>query len=67
VAAAEQALLGTSGGEEAFAQAAAHCDGIEALSDFHGHAIYRRSIATALVRRALAIAYERASRMENSR
>jgi carbon-monoxide dehydrogenase medium subunit len=67
VAEAEQALLGTSGGEEAFAQAAAHCDGIEALSDFHGHAAYRRSIATALVRRALVSAYERAGKMENAR
>jgi carbon-monoxide dehydrogenase medium subunit len=62
--AAEQALLGTSGGEDSFARAATHCEGIEAITDFHGHAAYRRSVGTALVRRALATAYERARHME---
>lgn len=65
--AAEQALLGTSGGEDSFARAATHCEGIEAMTDFHGHAAYRRSVGTALVHRALATAYQRARRMEMAR
>ncbi|HEY2756065.1 MAG TPA: FAD binding domain-containing protein [Pseudolabrys sp.] len=61
---AEQALVGAHGDNEIFARAASHCEGIEAIADFHGHAGYRRSVATALVRRALATAYKRARHME---
>jgi carbon-monoxide dehydrogenase medium subunit len=64
VRAAEQALLGARASEDAFARAAACCEALEALDDFHGHAAYRRSIGTALVRRALASAYDRARQME---
>lgn len=62
--AAERALLGTRGDESVFAHAASHCDDVAAVGDFHGHVTYRRSVATALVRRALRAAYERACKME---
>jgi carbon-monoxide dehydrogenase medium subunit len=61
---AEQMLLGTSGGADTFARAASHCEALEALDDFHGHAAYRRSVGMALVRRALMTAHERARQME---
>jgi carbon-monoxide dehydrogenase medium subunit len=65
--AAEQALLGARGDTETFARAASHCEALEALDDFHGHAAYRRSIGEALVRRALMTAHERACQMEIAR
>jgi carbon-monoxide dehydrogenase medium subunit len=64
---AEKVLVGAAGGDESFARAAAHCDSVEALSDFHGHAAYRRSVAAALVRRSLATAYARARNGKASR
>jgi aerobic carbon-monoxide dehydrogenase medium subunit len=57
---AEIDLLGTSADAPAIARAAQRCAELEALSDFHGSAGYRRSVATALVRKTVAIAYERA-------
>ncbi|HTH97204.1 MAG TPA: FAD binding domain-containing protein [Stellaceae bacterium] len=59
--AGEGGLRGQAPGEAAFAAAAEHLDALEAVSDFHGGAEYRRSIAKALVRRALALACKRAT------
>jgi carbon-monoxide dehydrogenase medium subunit len=57
---AETMLVGSPGDPATLDQASKQCSGLEALSDIHGHAAFRRSIATALVRKALAVALERA-------
>ena len=57
--AAEEMLVGERGDDDILARAAAQCKDLDALSDFHGRADYRRSIAIALVHRALLRAYER--------
>lgn len=57
---AETLLVGSSGDPATVEQASRQCAELEALSDIHGQAAFRRSIATALVRKAIAAAYERA-------
>jgi aerobic carbon-monoxide dehydrogenase medium subunit len=59
--AAETALKGQKGDAGAFAKAAADCAGIPAIGDVHGSAEYRKKVAAAMVRRALADAYRRAT------
>jgi carbon-monoxide dehydrogenase medium subunit len=59
--AAETALKGQMGGAEAFAKASAHCASIAAIGDVHGSAEYRKKVAAAMARRALADAYRRAT------
>jgi carbon-monoxide dehydrogenase medium subunit len=59
---AETALSGSTADPPAVERAARCCAGLEAHSDVHGHAAFRRSVATALVRRAVAAAYGRAAR-----
>jgi CO/xanthine dehydrogenase FAD-binding subunit len=54
---AERGLLGTTCGADAIERAAACCATLEALDDMHGQARYRRSIAAAVVRSAVAAAY----------
>jgi aerobic carbon-monoxide dehydrogenase medium subunit len=61
---AEQDLVGSYGEAAVVQRAASRCAGLEALSDFHGQADYRRSIATALVRTAITTAYRRACTLE---
>lgn len=61
VPAAEAELVGTPGDAETIGRAASHCADLDALSDFHGQAGYRRSIATALVRTAVTTAFRRAA------
>lgn len=57
---AESALRGAEPGSEAFAEAAEAIDGeIDPVSDLHGSAGYRRTVAKVLVRRALARALGR--------
>jgi aerobic carbon-monoxide dehydrogenase medium subunit len=60
LAAAEAGLIGKPGDSGTIDRAAAHCADLDALGDFHGQAGYRRSIATALTRTAIATAYRRA-------
>ena len=60
--AAEAALTGRVPGDAAFREAAAGCAAIEAMSDPQAPAWYRRRLAATLVRRALALAAERAGR-----
>jgi len=59
---AEAILAGSPGDPVTVEQASRQCADLEALSDVHGHAAYRRSVATALVRRAIAAALDRAAR-----
>jgi carbon-monoxide dehydrogenase medium subunit len=61
LSAAETALKGQKGGAEAFAKASAHCSSIAAIGDVHGSAEYRKKVAAAMLRRALADAYRRAT------
>ena len=56
---AERMLIGARNDNDIFVRAAGQCEDLEALSDFHGRADYRRSLATALVHRVLSKAYER--------
>ncbi len=59
---AEQRLLGTQGSPQEIASAAdAAVEGLEAMSDIHGSAEYRRGVARACVRHALEKALGRAS------
>jgi carbon-monoxide dehydrogenase medium subunit len=61
--AAEAALVGARASGEAFAAAAAGAvRGLEPASDMHGSAAYRRHLAEVAVRRALAVAAQRAGR-----
>lgn len=57
--AAEAALTGKVAGPEAFAAAAACCTDIAAVGDVHGSAEYRKKVAAAMLRRALADAQDR--------
>ena len=59
VAEVEGALIGQSGSEDAFADAAETCRGIEALDDIHAPACYRQRLAAVLARRALQKAWSR--------
>jgi aerobic carbon-monoxide dehydrogenase medium subunit len=59
---AETLLTGSVAEPAVVERAARCCDELEALTDVHGHAAYRRSVAAALVRRAIASAYARAQR-----
>jgi aerobic carbon-monoxide dehydrogenase medium subunit len=54
--AAETMLVGEPPGEGLFARVAACCANLDALEDVHGGADYRRSVAGAMVMRALAAA-----------
>jgi aerobic carbon-monoxide dehydrogenase medium subunit len=58
--AAESMLVGCSVDAEIAAQAAGHCADLEAVSDLHGQGAYRSSVAAALVRRAIQLAFGRA-------
>lgn len=58
--AAEHDVTGSLADRAAIERAAARCADLETLSDFHGDAPYRRSIAKALVRDALTRAHQRA-------
>ncbi len=60
VPAAEADLLGTIADAPALDRAAGRVAGLEAVSDFHGSGAYRSSIATTLLRMAVATAYARA-------
>ena len=64
-AAVEKALLGKKATEKLFADAARHAaEGIEALSDLHASAGYRREMAAVYARRALQNAFSRAQGKE---
>jgi carbon-monoxide dehydrogenase medium subunit len=58
---AEADLLDRLGDADTIARAAARCADLDAVSDFHGKARFRRSVATALVRTAITTAYRRAA------
>lgn len=58
--AAEAELIGKTGDAATLGRAAAHCADLEAISDFHGGADYRRSIAATLARTAITTAHRRA-------
>jgi carbon-monoxide dehydrogenase medium subunit len=60
VEAAEAALIGGPGTEQAIAAAADTCRSIEAQDDVHAPAAYRQNLAAVLARRALTRAAERA-------
>lgn len=62
LAAAETLLSGSAADPAIVERAARCCDELDALTDVHGHAAYRRSLAAALVHRAIASAYARAAR-----
>jgi aerobic carbon-monoxide dehydrogenase medium subunit len=62
LASAETLLIGSAAEPAVVERAARCCDELEALTDVHGHAAYRRSLAAALVRRAITSAYARAGR-----
>jgi carbon-monoxide dehydrogenase medium subunit len=57
---AEEMIVGEAGDAALFARAAECCASLEALSDIHAGADYRRSVAGAMLRRALEAAYARA-------
>jgi carbon-monoxide dehydrogenase medium subunit len=57
---AESMLVGLSVDPEIAAEAARHCADLEAVSDMHGQGAYRTSVAAALVRRAILLAFGRA-------
>jgi carbon-monoxide dehydrogenase medium subunit len=59
--AAETLLVGKSGSPDLFDQAGALCEKLDALVDVHADQAYRRRVASAVVRRALAAAFERAT------
>lgn len=59
LAAAETALTGKTADAEPFAAAVAHCADIAAVGDAHGSADYRKKVAAAMLRRALADAHGR--------
>lgn len=59
--AAETLLRGSTAEAAVVERAARCCAELEALSDVHGHAAYRRGVAAALVRKAIATAFARAS------
>jgi carbon-monoxide dehydrogenase medium subunit len=59
---AEALLHGASVDAALVERAAACCAELEAHSDVHAHAAYRRSVATALVRKAIGSAYQRTRR-----
>lgn len=58
---AEEILTGSDAGEESVDEATATCGGIEAMDDAHVPASYRRHLASALMRRAILKAYDRAT------
>ena len=58
---AEAILTGMAGDGELYAKAAEHCLHLNAIADVHAGEDYRRGVAAAMVRRALAIAYARAT------
>jgi carbon-monoxide dehydrogenase medium subunit len=60
LAAAEQLLVGAKPDPALFARAGACCTALDALSDVHAQPDYRRSVAGAMLRRALASAETRA-------
>lgn len=60
LAGAEADVLGSTADRATLERAAERCAALEAFGDVHASAAYRRSIAGALVRRALATAYGRA-------
>ena len=60
-AAAEKITTGSDGSDAAMREAAETCRGIDAMDDVHVSGAYRRQLATALTRRALRRAYDRAS------
>lgn len=59
LSAAETELTGKIAGTDAFAAAVAHCADIAAVGDIHGSAEYRKKVAAAMLRRALADAQGR--------
>jgi carbon-monoxide dehydrogenase medium subunit len=61
LAKAEQALVGSNGGQQIFAAAAQAATEIEAQGDVHASPEYRSHLARVLTERALAIAYQRAT------
>lgn len=65
--AAESMLVGFSVDAEIAGLAAHHCADLEIVSDIHGHGAYRSGVAAALVRRALVLAFERASASKAAR
>jgi carbon-monoxide dehydrogenase medium subunit len=60
LSAAETLMVGSSADPATVERAARCCAELDAVSDVHGQAEYRRNVAIALVRKALTAAYERA-------
>jgi CO/xanthine dehydrogenase FAD-binding subunit len=58
--ASEQIMQGKRGGGELFESASQACLELQALTDIHAGADYRRSVAATVTRRALATAHQRA-------
>ena len=61
MSAAETALIGITGDEEAFRAVAEECRKVDAMEDVYASSSYRQHLAAVLSRRAMVKAYGRAT------